>query len=205
MHTSERNLLLPATAPDYLELKDPRAIRALAHPVRLAILELLRLERSANATECSRSTGESPQSCSYHLRTLARWGFVRRLESSDGRETRWEAAARGFRFQGGEEVSPALDAASTLLTNRVLERDEQVLKAFMQRAEELEPEWRDSAQLVSASVHVTTEELREIDRAVGDLVERFRRGKGERPPGSRRVHLVFRAVPHFPQPSKAKE
>jgi DNA-binding transcriptional ArsR family regulator len=205
MQTSERKFSLSPTPDEFLELEDPRAIRALAHPVRLAILELLRLERSANATECARSTGESPQSCSYHLRTLARWGFVRRLESSDGRETRWGAAARGFRFGGGDEVSPALDAASTLLTNRVLEHDEQVLKAFMQRSEELEPEWRESAQLVSASVHVTTDELREIDRAVGDLVERYRRRGGERPRDSRRVHVVFRAVPYVDQPPKEKE
>src|SRR5436309_138158 len=61
-----------------LELTDPKAMRALAHPLRIELLRLLREPRTA--TECAEALGESPQSCSYHLRTLAKYGFVERAE-----------------------------------------------------------------------------------------------------------------------------
>ena len=57
-------------------LSDPRAMRALAHPPRLDLLELLFAEGPLTASECAARVGDSPASCSYHLRQLARWGFV---------------------------------------------------------------------------------------------------------------------------------
>jgi hypothetical protein len=57
-------------------LTDPGAVRALAHPGRYAILERLQLEGPATATECAQVAGLTPSACSYHLRLLARHGFV---------------------------------------------------------------------------------------------------------------------------------
>src|SRR3954469_5478808 len=71
-------------------LRDPRALRALAHPARLAILERLSTEGPATATECAVTTGLSPSACSYHLRALARWGLVGETSVTDRRERRWE-------------------------------------------------------------------------------------------------------------------
>ena len=55
-------------------LSDPKAMRALAHPARLAILT--RLEGSATATEVAEVAGITPSAASYHLRMLAKYGFV---------------------------------------------------------------------------------------------------------------------------------
>ena len=59
-----------------LEISDPRALRALAHPARLSLLQHLVLDGPATATECAEVAGLSPSACSYHLRALARYGFV---------------------------------------------------------------------------------------------------------------------------------
>jgi hypothetical protein len=184
------------TVPATVDLSDPRAMRALAHPVRLALLELVHSEGSTNATESAAATGESPQACSYHLRTLARWGFVRHVETADGRETRWGPAARGFRFRHDGDT-PEADAAASLLQNRLTERDDRALSTYLEREREVPAEWRDAAQFISGTVHVTLEELQDIEAQLHDLVQRYRREKDERPEGSRRVRVVFRAFPHM--------
>jgi DNA-binding transcriptional ArsR family regulator len=182
-----------------LELTDPRAMRALAHPLRLAILEHLDFEGTATATECGRATGESPQTCSYHLRALAKWGFVRRVESGDGRETRWTLAARGVTFATGAEASPEYQAASSLLKARVLERDAKAVTDFLQHETELEPEWREAATFLSGGIHATPAEVEELGRAIAELLGRLRRPRREeRPAGARPVHVVVRAVPRIP-------
>jgi hypothetical protein len=54
-----------------LNLTDPKAIRALAHPVRMALLEALGHAGTLTATQASEMLGESPANCAFHLRTLA--------------------------------------------------------------------------------------------------------------------------------------
>jgi DNA-binding transcriptional ArsR family regulator len=179
-----------------LELTDPRAMRALAHPLRLSILEHLDLEDSATATECGRATGESPQTCSYHLRALAKWGFVRHVESGDGRETRWALARATFRFTSGAERSTEYQAASSLLKARVLERDAEAVSDFLEHEDEFPAEWRDAAEFISATIHATPAELDELAGRFGELLGELRRSRREeRPEGSRPVHVVVRAVP----------
>lgn len=183
-------------ADDVLELTDPRAMRALAHPVRLAILETLHAQATANATECSREVGESPQACSYHLRSLAKWGIVRTVESSDGRETRWELASRGIRFSSGREGSPGFEAAAAALKAIVLDRDDRILAEFLAREQELPAEWRDAAGFSSGIVYVTPAELEQLQGRVVELLNEFdRRDEADRPEGARRVDVAFRAIP----------
>src|SRR5947209_18875852 len=101
-------------------LRDPRALRALAHPARLAILERLNSEGPATATECAELAGLSPSACSYHLRALSRWGLVEAADGADRRERRWRS--RGpFVFGDHEDTRRAdVAAAGHLLAAQVL-------------------------------------------------------------------------------------
>ncbi len=190
---------------DELELTDPRAMRALAHPARLGILELLRLNGSGTATECAREVGGSPQAASYHLRALAKWGLIRPAASADGRETRWELAARSIRFTSGDD-SPQFRTAARALGRRILERDDRVVDAWL-AAEPGEPrEWRDAATFASASVFVTPDELHEFSRRFREVMKDFERpDEAARPEGARRVHVVFRAVPRVDPPKTRRK
>ena len=180
---------------DRIELSDPGVMRALAHPSRLSILELLR-ESAATATECSDAVGESPSACSYHLRALARWGLVEEVESSDGRERRWQAKISGFRASAVPEVSPsAAVAASFLLRQASLERDAQVLSAFFENEDRCEAAWHDAATFVSTSIRVTPAELEELRATVLKAIEEIHSREEPENPETRRVHLVIRAIP----------
>jgi DNA-binding transcriptional ArsR family regulator len=79
-----------------LKLTDPRLMRALAHPARIAIWQYLGLEGPATATECAEVVGMSPSACSYHLRALAGYGFAEEdpASAADGRQRPWRGARR---------------------------------------------------------------------------------------------------------------
>jgi DNA-binding transcriptional ArsR family regulator len=170
-------------------------MRALAHPVRLAILELLHEQGTGTATECAAEVGESPQACSYHLRSLARWGLITKVESEDGRETRWQLAARSITFASGPD-SPAADAAAAALKATVLDRDRRLVDEFLAREHELSNEWRDAASFLTGAVYATAAEVDELSQRVLDLLKPYERpARADRPEGARRVHFMFRAIP----------
>src|SRR5690349_13677926 len=82
-----------------LVITDPRMMRALAHPARLATLDILRRDRPATATELAPPIGVTPSAASWHLRHLHRFGLIRDGDPHpDGRARRWQAAVPGFRF-----------------------------------------------------------------------------------------------------------
>src|ERR671939_1979408 len=81
-------------------------MRALAHPTRLALLDHLHAAGQATATECAAAVGDSPSSCSYHLRALAKWGFVEEAEGGVGRERPWRPTASRIEF-GSEGLESA--------------------------------------------------------------------------------------------------
>ena len=66
-------------------LRDPRAIKALAHPARLAVIDEFFAGRRLTATECAEIAGLSASAMSYHLRALEKWGIIRRSEATRGR------------------------------------------------------------------------------------------------------------------------
>jgi len=93
---------------DDIEISDPRVMRALAHPVRLAALSYLQGHGPATATQLAPIVGASPSVTSWHLRHLAQHGLVTDWEGgSDGRQRWWKAAARGIRL-----MHPTNDAAA---------------------------------------------------------------------------------------------
>ncbi|WP_116066593.1 winged helix-turn-helix domain-containing protein [Asanoa ferruginea] len=72
-------------------LQGAAAMRALAHPTRIALIEALRLHSTLTATEASSLIGESPTNCAFHLRALARFGFVEEVGAGPGRRRPWRA------------------------------------------------------------------------------------------------------------------
>src|SRR5580698_977364 len=72
---------------------DPKALRALAHPLRWKLIDLLGSEGSATATQCAQRLGESVPSCAYHLGMLAKYGYIEEVPDRTGREKPWRLAS----------------------------------------------------------------------------------------------------------------
>lgn len=105
----------PQDREDHLVLTDPRALRALAHPARTAVVDELYQGKVRTSSELAQLTGLTPSAMSFHLRALEKWGIVRRAEGgTDARERPWQRAAKGLSWNG-ERVSPgASDLVSGL-------------------------------------------------------------------------------------------
>src|SRR5216683_7080410 len=102
-------------------LTDPRALRALAHPIRMSLLGLLRTEGPLTATRAGELLGESSASCSFHLRQLAKYGLAEEAGGGRGRERPWQATAMLTDVPAVAD-SPELAAASDLFRSVIAER-----------------------------------------------------------------------------------
>src|SRR5215470_16219623 len=95
-----------------LHLQDPRDIRALAHPARMAIIDALASGDELTATECAALTGLSPSATAYHLKFLHRYDYAEPAPArSDARERPWRATDR-HRLLDLDSSTPAGAAAA---------------------------------------------------------------------------------------------
>jgi DNA-binding transcriptional ArsR family regulator len=154
-----------------VRLRDPRALRALAHPLRLALLDRLMSFGQQTAAQCATALGSTASNCSYHLRALGRVGLVEPVGSTDGRERPWRATATGLEF-GPRDVrkSTASAAAALAVDDLALAGDEELTRSARARHPDQPPDWRAAEAYHTYGLRVTASELRllveEIDRLV---------------------------------------
>ncbi|MFE7627567.1 ArsR/SmtB family transcription factor [Streptomyces sp. NPDC057509] len=182
-----------------LEITDPQAMRALAHPVRLAILERLGRDGPATATELAPYVGATPSVTSWHLRHLATFGLVRDSEPGpDRRSRRWEAAARGFRFEASQDPADteSLSAARELSRQMFLRYGDLPARWAAETEPGLDPTWREAAGLANTRVTVTAEELAAIHEGIERVLAPYvTRDPADRPEGSRGVVMLRYVLP----------
>jgi DNA-binding transcriptional ArsR family regulator len=179
---------------DSIVLSDPRAIRALAHPARLAIIEALLPGEELTATECASLTGLSPSATSYHLKALERWGIVEAGHArADGRDRPWKARGRTIAVTSAE---PHTMLAETAALEVFLDRNRILATEFLQHQADEPAQWRDAMELRNGDYWLTAGEVAEISAAIRRALEPYeQRRRGSRPDGSRRVRIVRLIVP----------
>ena len=176
------------------EVRDPRVLRAMAHPFRLTLLDLIERRGTLTSAQASALTGESTASCSFHLRQLAKYGFIERAEAADGRERPWKRATTGERVPDPHE--PELSRAATEVTKLLIDRFARESTYWLERRTDLPQEWQGGV-IDEELLYLTASELRELARASTQLLAKYRgrtAGPSSRPPGSRPVRaaaLVF--------------
>lgn len=182
-------------------ISDPGALRALAHAGRYTILEHLQNIGTATATECAQVAGLSPSACSYHLRLLARHGFVEQDDSrDDGRERAWRATSTGWWSDVDPETDPSTVQAldSTIARVMMASSDAKTL-AFVDHAAK-EPDWREAALFSNSTVVATAGELAELGLGIMALLRPYflsGRPAAEIPEDARQVHVSVRMAPRL--------
>ena len=187
--------------------RDPLALRALAHPLRWKLIDLLNSEQSATATRCAEVLGESVASCGYHLGILAKYGYVEPVPDRAGREKPWRLVSRrqDLPVDGLDEAGAlAAQSATEVFLDHELER----IKDRLRRAS-LEPaEWQAASYVSGATTWMTAAELTEIKDQLAEIQERYGDRDDDpsrRPPGARevRVFAVTSVAPRLPGPPGA--
>jgi DNA-binding transcriptional ArsR family regulator len=180
-----------------LELHDPRDIRALAHPARMAIIDALATGDELTATECAELTGLSASATAYHLKLLQRYDFAERAPArNDGRERPWRATSRGGTVDL-DTSTPAGAAAVAAVGLAYFERSRTLAEEFIAGERDEPEEWQNVAALTNADLWLTADEAREVSAAFGAALEPFRdRNLRDRPDGTRRVRVMNMVSPH---------
>ncbi|MFE3455424.1 helix-turn-helix domain-containing protein [Nonomuraea sp. NPDC059194] len=174
-------------------ISDPRTLKAVAHPLRVRLLGLLRAEGPATASALGRKVGESSGSTSYHLRELAKYGFIEEDPSPDARERRWRARHRFTEWNTAElSATPEGREAVTIMSLRQIEAIARSVEEF--RAEEWPVEWTAAAGMGDALVRLTPEGVREYFERVAELQRELEARYGDAP-SAEQVYVGTTAFP----------
>jgi len=179
-------------------------LRALSHPLRLRMLEVLR-EGPATASALGRRLGESSGATSYHLRALAKAGVVEEDERGSKRE-RWWRRVDSFTLVSRalpEELDPAdratIDAALARIDAFFLDRDDEALRRWSDQRDSLGREWQDASMLGNWPVLATPAEVKALWTLVITEIDKLRRSAADAPEGAAEVHVSLRVLP-TPEP-----
>ncbi|HET9895702.1 MAG TPA: winged helix-turn-helix domain-containing protein [Streptosporangiaceae bacterium] len=156
---------------------DPKALRALAHPIRWRLIDVLLSEGTATVTRCSRLLGESTATCSYHLTILAKYGFIARAAGT-GKERPWRLASTDLELRPS---GPASAAAGALLDNEFAR-----LKASIDRTGD------HSTKIMAATAWLTPRQAEQAAAEIRQTLDKYGgqgRDVADRPAEAREIRL----------------
>ena len=180
-------------------LDDPRAIRAMAHPLRLELLSIVGRSGRITAADAARELGISHGLASHHLRQLGKYRFVEQVDGADNRQHPWQLVDTSHSFDGIEN-KPGGAAAIAVLEQVEAERALENLSDWHERRESWSKQWREHSGVGRSTIYLTQEELADvvgkIDGVLLDYVDRRPLDDlASRPPGSVPVEFTLIVVP----------
>ncbi|MFI6027521.1 ArsR/SmtB family transcription factor [Amycolatopsis magusensis] len=179
--------------PPRTRVRDVELLKALAHPLRSALLNYLMAVGPRTASECAVAVDSSASNCSWHLRQLAEFGLVERAESGDGRERPWRVKHVGLDF-GELADEPSARSAQLAVFGTRLREEEELTQRYLDTAERSEPEWLDASSINFYGLRVTAAELAELVTAVDALIRPYVGTiRQDAPADARPVHVSLRA------------
>lgn len=117
--------------PEKLTLNSPAQFKALGHPMRHRMVNVLR-QRPATLSQLTSALGMTKGTVSYHLRVLREAGFVRLADTRQvrgGTEQHFALVSRGFKFD--DEIGPKFlfnAAMAEMLPARPGQADDTILR-----------------------------------------------------------------------------
>jgi DNA-binding transcriptional ArsR family regulator len=181
-------------SPRFRKIEDAQLLRAMAHPLRLRLIGSLRMDGPGTASGLGRRLGESSGLTSYHLRMLAKYGFVEDYpERNRGRERWWRAVDEGFEWSLDTDDRGMIEADRELGLQIVSEQ-ERWLQRWHYELPDWDRGWRAAANGTDQWFELTQAELRELSDEVLAVLERYadRRVRAE---GTERAIVLFHAFP----------
>ena len=178
-----------------VQVTDVRALRALSHPLRSRLLGQLRLHGPATASRLGRAVGESSGSTSYHLRQLARYGFVAELpDEGNARDRWWRARHRSTHFETAAFLDdPAGREAVDELLFRQVAQQQRLLGNYLAEQSGLDEEWRAAASMNDWGLRLSPAAVRELAEELNAVIARWRDTREE--PGQPFVSVLLDLFP----------
>jgi DNA-binding transcriptional ArsR family regulator len=170
------------------------SLKALAHPIRVQLLGLLRLGGPSTATALAARIGESSGTTSYHLRQLAAAGLVvEDSERGNARDRWWKAAQASTRLEtAGMDRDPETLMAVDAYMSAVAQTSWRRLENWLRTSRTWPKRWRDATTLSDQNLSLTAKELLALSDELDAVVERYRR---EPKKGDERVVVQYQTFP----------
>lgn len=176
------------------QISDPEVMKAVSHPTRVAVLELILREGPLTATQAAELLDESPGTMSWHLQMLAKHGFVEEAEGGRGRSRPWQLVHAGSTTDDdAEETNGETAAAVGVMAEVAVDRRADRFHEWIRTRHSATPEWRRSWFNNGALLYLTPEELHTMAEDLVAVFERYRERTVDptlRPEGSRPVALT---------------
>ena len=155
------------------KVTDAQELRALAHPARLRLLAEVGLHGTLTATQGAAIIGGTPAVSAYHLRTLAKYGFVEEAERTSGRERPWKLGHSGFSWdeQSGE---PDQRSVARALGDLAYSEWMRQVDHYREHAEEYPEEVRKVSGGSEFVLFATPEEVDRIQEQFSAILEPFK-------------------------------
>lgn len=173
-------------------------MRALAHPLRLELLDQLAVAGTLTAAQASALVGQTPANCSFHLRLLARYGFVEQADGGRGRERPWRRVPGGIGTPATHDDENTADAARGL-TDVMVERHLDTVRRYRAEIQPgLPPQWLDLSGHSHVVTHLTLQETQELHDDMIAVLTRYHDRSADtsrRPAGSRPVRFFAYLMP----------
>lgn len=178
-------------------LRDPKAMRAMAHPVRLQVLEILRDDGPLTATELGERIGESPANTAFHLRTLGKYGFVEEAERGKGRARPWRSVPGGLMVREEELDGEARRAAAAMVGALRTMLFRQIERWAVERAE-YSKKWQAVSFEMEFRGTLTAAELAKVGKQINEVLAPYRRSARDAPAGAKKVTIAAWGFPTEP-------
>ncbi|NMP24156.1 winged helix-turn-helix domain-containing protein [Sulfobacillus harzensis] len=171
---------------------ESQRLRALGHPTRIALLQHLASSGPATATECAKYVGASPSSCSWHLRALAKAGWVEALDQRHGRERPWKYVGDPDHVLPSNPHDPVTVAVETALRGQ----SRAVEDWFRRNRHRFPANIAEMGEFIDAVLWLTPDEVKTLRQAVQDIMASYGRyDPRSRPANAVRVVSSWSAVP----------
>lgn len=160
---------MPGEAPHEM---DARAMKAFAHPLRMAMYTYLSDHRAATSTMLAQHLGESTGQTSYHLRQLEKHGLVEEDPGrGTGRERWWKPISFTIRRAFVEPDGATAAQLDVLMSHQLQDRFEK-LRTWIGHHDEDTAEWRDASVDSTSTSQLTAAQARALSRELMEVVER---------------------------------
>ncbi|MGH9211982.1 MAG: ArsR/SmtB family transcription factor [Acidimicrobiales bacterium] len=178
---------------------DPKSLRGLAHPLRVRILGLLRIDGPSTATKLAERLGQSSGATSYHLRQLATYGFV--VEDPErtgpGRERWWKALSHSTHLPWATARESSADAEGYLRS--IATWHYRQVETFLSELATIPAAWDEGWALSDSLLRLTPAEAKRLLRELRGVVRRYRADDPdtEAPKNAERVWIQLQLLPRF--------
>jgi hypothetical protein len=189
LHTDDRRT-------SELRLTDPKAMRAVAHPVRMALLELFSVNETLTATQASEMLRESPANCAFHLRTLGKYGYITEAGGGKGRERPWTAAHKVISVSSRDQDAQSAVAAKSLARFWNVQVIDRIRRAF--EAASWPVGWEHGSHTSTSILYLTPEETTRLSREMTSILTPYddrQFNPSLRPAGAMPVQVSLFAFP----------